>query len=140
MTYAESYDFSTLTDAVRSAGLDTALLTIQRFDGTINTVGAEAREDDANWDDLADHVGLEVMFAADIFMTRVTQSRERKATDFIAKQNLRHLNMLGYYPEVQQGDRAVVTFGSLTFTLDILGVEHDSQRTQTRLALQEYAL
>ena len=138
MNQAMVLDIPALLQAVEDAGLFSATLTVQRFDGTLGASGAEARHVEANWDNLADHVDLEAMVASDIFMTRITQSSELKGDEFIAERNLKHALLNGHYPAILQGDRAVVTRGAVTKTFDITGVEDDSQENMTRLALREY--
>lgn len=131
---------SRLLPAITGMGLLSGTVTIQVFDGTLGDSGVERRDVDANWDDLAGHVDLACMVAADIFMTRITQSTERRSADVISEQDLQHCLLDGYYPEIQKTHRAVVTRGAVTRTFDISGIEHDSQVNMTRLALRRVDL
>lgn len=127
-------NFASLLTSVHDMGLFSATCTIQRFDGTVGTTGRPAREVDANWDDLAGHIDIECMAAHDIMMTNVSKSKEMKSALALADSTEQHILLNGHFPLIQQDDRIILTKGALTQTLDITGVEDDSQSTMTRLA------
>jgi hypothetical protein len=132
-------DVSEAVGAIHEAGLANSLVTILRFDGTSGTTGRPSKDDPANWDEVADHDGLEAMVAADIYMTNVTRSKEIRLGDTIAKLDSSHILLMGFYPLIQQEDRAVVTTpGRADRTFDITGAEGDSQSAMTRLEVRQY--
>lgn len=136
MNQTDTIDVAALLDDVDAEGMFSASVTIQLFDGTLGDSGVERKDVEANWDDLADHVDLECMVASDIFMTRITQSREMRGREAITGEDIQHCLLHGYFPEILKTHRAVVTRGSETAAFDISGVEHDSQVGMTRLALR----
>lgn len=130
--------FADVLDAVDALGLfDNATATVQRHDGTVDGVGRPTLSAEADWDDLTGHVDLECMAAHDIFMTNVTRSKEEKSALATAETTLMHVLFNGHYPTILQSDRLILTKGGGDpITLDITGVEADSQDTMTRLAVQ----
>lgn len=136
MKQGVSVDFSETLEAIQSLGMDTSTATVQRFDGTTEE-GIERKDDSDNWDDLADHVDIECMVASDIYMTNVTRSFEAHLPKTIAGQDTEHVLLMGFYPTIRKDDRLIVTTpGREDRTLDITGVEHDSQNVMTRLEVR----
>lgn len=126
--------------AVEAYGLFSALATVQRFNGALGPTGQEAKDVDANWVDLASHIALPCMDARDLRPT-ITASREKKGPEAIASISERHILLDGCFPAILQTDRLIVTsvLGAVA-TLDITGVEHDSQQIMTRVGVQEWKL
>lgn len=126
--------------AVEAYGLFSALATVQRFNGALGPTGQEAKEVDANWVDLASHVSLPCMDARDLRPT-IGAAREKKGPEAIASISERHILLDGCFPAILSTDRLIVTsvHGDVA-TLDITGVEHDSQGIMTRLGVVEYKI
>lgn len=61
------------------------------------------------------------------------QPNEVKSLSELLSKSPLHVWLSGYYPQIWTNNRAVVD----GVTYDILGVEWDSEHTQTRLAVQE---
>lgn len=131
---------SSVLRAVEAYGLFSGLATVQRFNGTLGPTGQEAKQVEANWIDLADHVAIPCMDARDLRPT-ITAAREKKGPEAIASISERHILLDGCFPAILPTDRLIVTsaLGDVA-TLDITGVEHDSQGITTRLGVQEYTL
>lgn len=66
------------------------------------------------------------------------QATEIKGLQDILSKGLRHLLLNGYYPEATPDGQIPTSWRAIVdgITYDILGVEHDSENTQTRMRLQ----
>lgn len=63
--------------------------------------------------------------------------QERRRQDLTISRSTLILDLKGYYPDITDTHRANVTTGAVTQAYNIFQVLHDSQRTYTRLELEE---
>lgn len=132
MNQSLAYEVSQVMPQAVATGSFTSLATIQKPDGLLGPSGAPS----GTYTNVPGLVNIPCMDAVPS-MARV-QATEVKALADIMSKGLRHMLLNGYYPEstpdgqIPSYWRAVVD----GITYDILGVEHDSQGTQTRLELQ----
>lgn len=125
--------------AVKATGLMRHLCTIQQPDGVFDAAGAPSGV-------FVDVLGLILIQCMDaVPSTSNIMATEAKELPQIASKGLRHVALDNYYPTVisgwPDGWRAVVSDDIDGVPLnpivyDIMGVEPDSQRSQTRLMLQ----
>lgn len=141
MNQTVGLDLGVVLQAVDEAGLFSATCTIKRFNGTLGPTGVEDKQDAANWADLTNHVNIPCMDARDIQMTNISRSKEVKGPEAFETINLRHTLLSGCFPLILQNDRAVITSkNGVVATLDIDGIEPDSQAIMTRLQLKDLSL
>lgn len=141
MNQSAGLGLESVLQAVDDAGLFSATCTIQRFNGALGPTGVEDKQDPANWEDVALHIDIPCMDARDIQMTNITRSKEIKGPEAFETINLRHVLLNGCFPEILQTDRAIVTSkNGVVTTLDIDGIEPDSQAIMTRLQLKDLQL
>lgn len=141
MNQDTSIDFGALIAAVSEAGLMLATATIQRFNGAVGQTGTPAREVDGNWAAVSGMSGIACQAACDVRIGAITNAKEVKGPEAIAIVRVRHL-LFAFTPGIVASDRAVVTLtkSGTVLTLDITGVEADSQESMTRVAVQDYTL
>lgn len=130
MNQSLTADILAVVPAAVATGLIHSTLTIQQPDGTYDAAGAPSGAFVA----VTGLSGLTVM-AAPISVARI-QAEEKKALPQVAEYQFLHVFIPGYYPTIQQNWRAVLD-GIL---FEITGVEWDSQKTQTRLKVQQVNL
>lgn len=129
-----AYSVAAVMPAALATGLFVSLCTIERPDGIL----IDAGQPSGNYVNVAGLVNLKCMDApaSDI---RV-QASEVKTLESIQDFSPQHVLLQGYYPQIEvgvgQGWRAVID----GVTLDILGVESDSQRQMTRMEVRTSAL
>jgi hypothetical protein len=121
-----AYDIAAVNDAALESGLIVSIVTIQQPTGQQTADGSPLMTGGDTVIDLPCMNGPE----ADARIRAKTE----KQTEYIEAFQFRHLFMPGYYPQIEQFDnwRAVVDGQAY----DPIGVETDSQFTQTRLLLQ----
>ena len=128
-----------LVDYVMPAALDTglfvSLVTIQEPTGEQTADGSQAQtggDSGDGWNNVPGLINLTAMDAPEAD-NRIRAKTDRKP-EYIESMQFRHLLLSGYYPQIEQYDnwRAIVDGQAY----DPVGVESDSQRTQTRLLLQ----
>ena len=135
MYQANDYDISAVMPEAIASGLFVSLVTIQEPTGEQTSTGAPARTGGDTGDGWNNVVGL-----IDIAAMNAPQSESRltadqhKTTEMVEGFQLRHMLLAGWYPTIAENSnwRAIVDGTAW----DILGVESDSQGTQTRLRLQ----
>jgi hypothetical protein len=122
--------------AVAALGLDTSLCTMQLPSGALTDSGFPVTDASA-WVDVVGLVDIPCQIAPNSVL-RVQASTVKT----IAEQeslNSNHVLLYGYYPAVEtvwrNGGRAVIN-GNIYPNDDIMGVESDSQQTQTRMTLR----
>lgn len=127
-------DFGQVLDVARAYGLISATVTIKEntATGVLGTAGT--------WVNRAGLVDLPCMAAADIMMTRISQSQEVRKQDRTGDVDRIQVVIDGLYPTITKGNHAVITQGAVTREFEITGIEQDSQATYTRLAVREYRL
>jgi hypothetical protein len=135
MNQTESFDLQAVMPAALDTGLFVSLVTIQRPTGVQTADGSPAAfggDSDDGWNNVAGLVNIPCMNAPE------AEARIRAKTDrnpeYIEAFQFRHLLLGGYYPQIEQYNnwRAIVDGQAY----DPIGVESDSQGTQTRLLLQ----
>ena len=128
--------------AVIGVGLDTSLCTMQVPSSALTDSGFPVTVPDASaWVDVVGLVDIPCQVAPNSVLrvqaTTVKTIAEQEAL------NSSHVLLYGYYPAVEtvwrNGGRAVIN-GDIYPHDDILGVESDSQHTQTRMALRVVSL
>jgi len=127
--------------ALTEEGLVTSTVTIQRFNTAVKgPTGILDKSNESGWVNLADHVDLPAMVAADIYMTNVTRSTERRLDSTIGEVDSLHVLFTDLFPGIQKKDRAVITRpnGVPVEAFDVIGVECDSQAVMTRLEVRRY--
>ena len=128
-----SVDLGSTLTAVEDAGLFSSLCTIQEPDGTRDATGNQKRFG-ANFGDVAGMVDIPCMIAPEI-TTTVLKSSETRDQDRTNEMAQFHVLLDGYYPLIRKKMRAVIDGKAW----DITGVESDSQKIMTRMAVREYA-
>ena len=128
-----------LVDYVILAALDTglfiSLVTIQEPTGVQTADGSQAQtggDSGDGWNNVAGLINLPAMDAPEAD-NRIRAKTERNP-EFIEGFQFRHLLLGGYYPQIEQFDNWRCIVDGQAY--DPVGVESDSQRTQTRLLLQ----
>ena len=135
MYQGNAYDIAAVNDAALESGLIVSIVTIQQptgqqtADGSPLMTGGDTGD---GWNNVAGLIDLPCMNGPEAD-ARIRAKTEKQA-DYIEAFQFRHLFMPGYYPQIEQFDnwRAVVDGQAY----DPIGVETDSQFTQTRLLLQ----
>jgi hypothetical protein len=131
----QQYTVDYVMPAALETGLLTSLVTIQQPTGAQTADGSPAQtggDSGDGWNNVAGLINLTAMNAPE------AEARIRAKTDrtpeYIEAFQFRHLLLGGYYPQIEQFDnwRAIVDGQAY----DPIGVESDSQHTQTRLLLQ----
>ena len=122
-------------ESALATGLFVPLVTIQQptgeqtADGSPLMTGGDSGD---GWNNVAGLVNIQAMNGPEAD-ARIRAKTERQIEQIEAFQ-FRHLLLGGYYPQIEQADnwRAVVDGQAY----DPIGIESDSQQTQTRLLLQ----
>ena len=129
------YDLQAVNEEALASGLIVSLVTIQQptgeqtADGSPLMTGGDSGD---GWNNVAGLINLQCMNGPEAD-ARIRAKTERQ-TEYIEAFQFRHLFLPGYFPQIQQFDnwRAIVDGQAY----DPIGVESDSQHTQTRLLLQ----
>ncbi len=132
------YDFDAAIKAVQQAGLMAlATCTIQQPSTAQDSDGGQV------YIPPVDIVGLtNIPCMQAVLSTASIQATEVKALAEIMSKNLKHVLLNGWYPAIDPDMWALINIldagGNviIAITYDILGVENDSQNSQTRLKLQ----
>jgi hypothetical protein len=135
MYQGNAYDIQAVNEAAIESGLIVSLVTIQQptgeqtADGSPSPSGGDTND---GWNNVAGLINIECMNGPEAD-ARIRAKTERQ-TEYIEAFQFRHLFMPGYYPQISEFKnwRAVVDGQAY----DPIGVESDSQGTQTRLLLQ----
>lgn len=135
MYQGQGYDIQAVNQAALDSGLIVSLVTIQQPTGEQTADGSQAMtggDSGDGWNNVAGLIDLQCMNGPEAD-ARIRAKTDRNP-DFIEAFQFRHLFMPGYYPQIEQFDnwRAIVDGQAY----DPIGVETDSQFTQTRLLLQ----
>lgn len=133
MNQGIAYEVQGVMPAAVATGLFVSLCTIQAPDGIIGGSGQPS----GNFANVSGLVNIPCMDAPDSVDKFNIQATEVRAIEEIESKGFRHVLLDNYYPTIdqyhRQGSRAVID-GVDIYT--ILGVEVDSQSTQTRLKLE----
>ena len=139
MLQSLTYDIQQASTEAFQSGLLNSLCTIQVPSGTLTSSGAP----DNGWVNYSGMVGIVCM---DAVTGAAITATELKALQEIEAKALRHVLLDGCYPQLlvlKLGGqvRALITdpLGNVT-TYEIMGVEDDSQGTQTRFECQKVDL
>jgi len=125
-------DIAAMMAEVRRSGLLASVCTITVPPGEFDAGGAPDPE--AACVDLVGHTDIPCIDAP---MGSLSGPNEKKTLEEIAASDFRDVLLDGYYPEIEEHYRAVIDD---TWTYDIVGVDWDSQRTQTNLSLKRVKL
>ena len=131
----QPFEVDVVMPAALETGLFISLVTIQQptgeqtADGSPLMTGGDSGD---GWNNVAGLIDLPAMNGPEAD-ARIRAKTERNP-DYIEAFQFRHLLLGGYYPGIEQADnwRAIVDGQAY----DPIGVESDSQKTQTRLLLQ----
>lgn len=141
----QPFEVDIVMPAALETGLFVSLVTVQQptgeqtLDGSPASTGGDSGD---GWNNIEGLVNLLAMNAPEAD-ARIRAKTER-TTETIEAFQFRHLLLGGYYPQIEQFDnwRCVVDTvpwvanSPTATTYDPIGVESDSQFTQTRLLLQ----
>jgi hypothetical protein len=130
-----AYSLDAVMPAAIATGLFVSQVTIQQPTGEQTADGSPAStggDSGDGWNNVPGLVNIQAMNAPEAD-ARIRAKTERQ-TEYIEAYQYRHLLLAGYYPQVEQFDnwRAIVDGQAW----DPIGVESDSQGTQTRILLQ----
>lgn len=121
---------ATVLTAVEDAGLFSSVCTIQSPSQAPDALG---QPDLAAWTDVAGMVNIPCMKAPIVAgSVRSTAADEVKGANWTEEMSGSHVLLDGYFPLIEQRYRAVID----GVALDILGVEPDSQKIMTRMAVR----
>lgn len=138
MNQSLAYEFEEIIPAVVESGLPNCTCTITQRSGSLDALG-QPDEDPANYTPVSGLINLEAMASIDRPTYPNTSATERMPQQ-VDTETLVHLLLMGFYPQVQQQNIAVLTGGPYPGTYEIQAVESDSQDTMTRLALRVFTL
>jgi hypothetical protein len=126
------YEIQAVMPAAIATGLFVSLCTIQAPDGLPGYGGAPS----GNYADVAGLIDIQCMDA--VPSDAKIQATEVKDMVEIASKGFRHLLLDNYYPQVTPDGQIPTYWRAIVdgVSYDVLGVEHDSQNTQTRLELE----
>ena len=135
MYQGNAYALDAVMESALATGLFVSLVTIQQptgeqtADGSPLMTGGDSGD---GWNNVAGLVNIQAMNGPEAD-ARIRAKTERQIEQIEAFQ-FRHLLLGGYYPQIEQADnwRAVVDGQAY----DPIGIESDSQSSQTRLLLQ----
>lgn len=130
-----SYDLEAVMPAALYTGLFVSVVTIQQptgqqtADGSPLVTGGDSGD---GWNNVAGLANIQCMNGPEAD-ARIRAKTDR-SIEYVEGFQFRHVLLSGYYPQIEQFDnwRAVVD----GVAYDPIGVESDSQHTQTRLLLQ----
>lgn len=127
-------DFSFVLGQVYNQGLFKSLCTIKQPPNP-DTPGALGQVD---WTAFTPVAGLSniLCMRSVLAIGRPQPNYAEMQPDLIRLEGIFHVLLYGYFPSIQQKWQAVVDGEPL----DILNVEHDSQKIMTRLAVRRYAV
>lgn len=128
-----SFSLADVLAAVQAAGLFISNGTVQAPAQTLNGIG---QVDLSTWANVAGLTGIGCMRAPEGLMSSRFRSTEYKTANETAEMTPFHILLNGYYPAIMQRYRFVCDGEPL----DIIGIEHDSQHTMTRLLCRSYSL
>ena len=126
------YELGQVLPGVEALGLFDSLCTIQQ---RTNTVSALGQPDLTDWNDIPGLTNIQSMLSIQRTALPNQAATVRTPEQFDTQTQL-HLLLNGYFPQILQQNQAVVD-GT---PYEIMAVESDSQKTQTRLALRVYTL
>lgn len=135
MYQGNAYDLAAVMPAALETGLFVSLVTIQQpigeqtADGSPIATGGDSGD---GWNNVPGLVNIPAMNGPEAD-ARIRAKTDRNV-DYIEGFQFRHLLLGGWYPQVEQFDNWRVIVDGQAY--DPIGVESDSQRTQTRLLLQ----
>ena len=132
MNQGLAYELSQVMPQATATGLFVSLCTFQQPDNVFGPSGAPS----GNYVDVSGLVDVPCMDA--VPSTARVQATEVKELQDIMSKGLRHMLLNGYYPQATPDGQIPTKWRAVVdgLTYDILGVEHDSQNTQTRIELQ----
>lgn len=132
MNQGIAYEVSGVMAAAVATGLFVSLCTIQQPDGALIGAGQPS----GVYVDVSGLVALACMQAVPGFSD--FKASELKTMEEIQATGMWHVLLNGYYPEATPDDQIPTDWRAVVdgVDYDILGVDHDSQHTQTRLRLQ----
>lgn len=132
MNQGLTYEISNVMPQALNTGLFTSLCTITTQNNTLDSDGAPVYVPGTP---LTGCVNIPCMDAVPS-ITRV-QATEVRALQEIMDKSVRHMLLNGYYPQLMLENRVGDLWATVDGVIyDILGVEHDSQNTQTRIEMQ----
>lgn len=136
MYQGQGFDIAAVMPAALDTGLFVSLCTIQMPTGELTADGSPAMtggDSGDGWNNVAGLIDIPCMDAPEGMESRIMANTNR-SPEFIEGFQYRHVLLGGYYPDIEQFDdwRAIVDGQAW----DAIGVESDSQSTQTRLRLQ----
>ena len=127
-------DFSKVMPLVVATGVLASICTIQ---SPSQTASASGQPNLGVWTNVSGLVNLPCMFAPLLpDSARTMIQDEIKNMEYTEEMTVFHVLLNGYYPQVLQVYRAVIDGNPY----DILGVESDSQKQMTRLAVRKREL
>jgi hypothetical protein len=129
------YSIDAVNEAALDSGLIVSLVTIQQPTGEQTADGsplATGGDTGDGWNNVAGLINLQCMNGPEAD-ARI-RAKTNRDVDYVEAFQFRHLFLPGYYPQIEQFDnwRAIVDGQAY----DPIGVETDSQFSQTRLLLQ----
>lgn len=132
MNQTLGYELDAVMPEALGTGLFVSLCTIQQ---RTNTVGPTGQPDLTDWTDIPTLTDLECMKSMQRpFVTNQSATlREPQQFDTYTEY---HVLLNGYYPQILQQNQAIVDGNPY----EIMAVEPDSQKRQTRLAVRVYTL
>ena len=128
------YDLQAVNEEALASGLIVSLVTIQQPTGEQTADGspiATGGDSGDGWNNVVGMINLECMNGPEAD-ARIRAKTDRN-TDYVEAFQFRHLFIPGNYAIEQFDNWRAIVDGQ---AYDPLGVEHDSQNTQTRLLLQ----
>lgn len=132
MLQTMQYALSQVMPQATRTGLFVSLATIQQPDGNYGPSGQPSNA----YVSVAGLVNIPCMDA--VPSSARVQATEIKELQEIMSKGMRHMLLNGYYPQSTPDGQIPTDWRAVVdgVIYDILGVEHDSQLTQTRLELQ----
>ena len=135
MYQGNQYSIDAVNEAALDSGLIVSLVTIQQPTGEQTADGsplATGGDTGDGWNNVAGLINLQCMNGPEAD-ARI-RAKTNRDVDYVEAFQFRHLFLPGYYPQIEQFDnwRAIVDGQAY----DPIGVETDSQFSQTRLLLQ----
>ena len=134
MYQGNEYDIAAVIPAAFESGLILSLVTIQQPTGEQTADGspiATGGDSGDGWNNVVGMINLQCMNGPEAD-ARI-RAKTNRDVDYVEAFQFRHLFIPGYYAIEQFDNWRAIVDGQ---AYDPLGVEHDSQNTQTRLLLQ----
>ena len=129
------YDIEAVMEEALDSELFISLATVQQPTGQQTADGSQLMtggDSGDGWNNVAGLINIPCMDAPEADL-RIRAKTDRNI-DFIEGFQFRHILLGGYYPQVEQFDNWRVIVDGQAW--DPIGVESDSQKTQTRILLQ----